>query len=84
MFSLIVYIVIVMKNLFVLVNGFVVLLFMLNIVFIIVVNKKNKINYGNIFDNLIVVVEFFLEWYKVSDNVIGIMVRVFVSLIIVV
>ena len=82
-FSPIAPIAIVIRNLPVSVNGFVVLLSRLNIVLIIEANKKNKTNHGNIFDNLTVVVDLLLERYKASTSVIGIIARVRVSLTIV-
>lgn len=82
-FSPIAHIAIVIKNLPASVKGFVVLISRLNIVLIIVANRENKTNHGNIFDNLTVVVDLLLERYKASSSVIGIIARVRVSLTIV-
>ncbi|OOM74894.1 hypothetical protein CLPUN_36210 [Clostridium puniceum] len=75
---------IVIKNLPASVRGLVTLASMLNTVLITAANKKNKVNHENIFDKLSVVDECFLERYKASTNVIGIIARVRVSLTIVV
>ena len=82
-FSPIAPIAIVIKNLLISVKGFVAELLMLKTELIIAANKKNKINQGNIFDNLTVVVELFFERYMASASVIGIIARVRVSLTIV-
>lgn len=74
---------IVMKNLPDSDNGAVIFEFILNTVLIIAANKKNNINHGKIFEKLTLVLSFFLERYKASITVIGIIARVLVSLTIV-
>ena len=74
---------IVIKNLPHSVNGFVTLDGILNTVLITAVNKKNNTNHGNIFVSLTDVLAFFLERYKASTRVIGIIANVLVSFTIV-